>query len=610
MNALWREYGSVFEFTLLNALFALSTFVALWAGVLSLAAAPFAAVTGFTALVLIEDAEVGLLPVLLMGPLLGMAVAALVGRLILRLETHWIALSTIALVLIARVLVLNLDGFTGGAAGRGISRLISTWHIVGAIALVSWILLRHRRSRFGLAVEAVRGEPNVAGTLGVDVHAMRSSALMLSGAIAGLAGVLYAQAVQYLSPDTFYVYIAFTMLASAVLGGAYFWAGPIVGAAVFTILPEVLRNSFSGIEELLNGVALIVIMIYLPKGLVEPGRRARRRAERELAAAAAAAREREAEGGSADDGESSDDPHALHLTGRVKTDDEREAREAAAAGASEGAGPATPAIEVRGLVRAYGGIRAVDALDLVIPKGLVFGVLGPNGAGKSTLVNLISGLEAPDEGQVLLDGVDVTGRPPHVSAVAGLGRTFQTVRLFEDLSVLENIIAGRYRRRTSGFLAPVLALPSERRERRAAEERARELMDRAGIIGRPEQPAGTLSYANQRRIEIARALASDPDTLLLDEPTAGMHLLGASAVGELMLELQDQGLTVVVVEHNMKLILDYCDAAAVMNFGQLLSLGRPDRCLADESVREAYFGNRQDADRLQSLLELRKHQGG
>lgn len=600
MNQFWRENGSVVEFVMLNAMFALSTFVALWAGVLSLAAAPFAAATGFVALVLIEDTSVGLGPVLIVGPLLGMAVAYLVGRVVLRLETHWVALSTIALVLIARVVVLNIPGVTGGAAGRPIGRLVTTWHVFGALLLTAWVLMRHRRSRFGLAVEAVRGEPNVAGTLGVDVQQIRLSALVLSGAIAGTAGVLYAQMVQYLSPDTFYVQIAFTMLASTVLGGAYFWAGPIVGAALFTVLPEVLRQYFSGVENIVNGVVLILIMIYLPKGLVDPGRGARRRAERELRASTLAAEQADEE----QDAESR--PIDLHLVGRVKSDEERDAR-GSRAGGEDGE---QSAIEVTELVRSYGGIRAVDDLTLRIPKGSVFGVLGPNGAGKSTLVNLISGLEAPDGGRILLDGIDVTGRPPHVAAQAGLGRTFQTVRLFEDLTVLENIIAGRYLHRASNFFSPVFALPSERRERQAAEAQARELMDRVGIIGRPDQPAGTLSYANQRRIEIARALATEPSTLLLDEPTAGMHLLGAGAVGELMLELQDQGITVVVVEHNMKLILDYCDIAAVMNFGQLLSLGRPEDCLSDPSVREAYFGNQDDARRVESLLELRKHQGG
>jgi len=188
-----------------------------------------------------------------------------------------------------------------------------------------------------------------------------------------------------------------------------------------------------------------------------------------------------------------------------------------------------------------------------------------------------------------------------------VARTYQTVQLFEDLTVLENIIVGFDQQRITNFWDPVLMTRRSRLEQVELAEKARALMDRVGVIGQPDQYAMTLSYANQRRVEIARALATDPQVLLLDEPTAGMHKLGTQAVGELLLELRDQGLTLVVIEHNLELVLNYCQRSVVMDFGQVLYEGPPAECLADPDVIEAYFGRKADAERIESLIQLRQH---
>jgi branched-chain amino acid transport system ATP-binding protein len=203
-------------------------------------------------------------------------------------------------------------------------------------------------------------------------------------------------------------------------------------------------------------------------------------------------------------------------------------------------------------------------------------------------------------------GCDITSNAPHIIASTGVARTYQNVRLFEGLSILENIMAGLYLNRTSNLLAVLLATGQDRRERRDAEARALALMARVGVDEDPARPADTLSYGVQRRVEIARALATQPKLLLLDEPTAGMNAVESAALGKLLQDLRAEGLTLFVIEHNMQLILHCCDLAVVMNFGELLAQGPPRECIERAEVREAYFGRKADADRIEHLLKLRR----
>lgn len=585
MAQLLDQYAITLEFSVAFALFALSTYVALRGGILSLAAAPIASVAGFASLVLIEDHALPIEVLLVVGLLVGAATGLIISLPLLRLESHWVALASIALVLMGRVVVLNLTAVTGGAVGRPVPRTVEPWHLLAVLGIVSWVLARHHRSRLGLASEAIRTHPDVGASLGIDVVSTRRTLWVFSGAIAGVAGVIYANLVQFLSPDTFYVNVAFVMLAAVVLGGAHHWLGPIVGAFLFTILPEVLRQYLPDGERIVNGVLLILIMIYLPRGLADPARRVRRRV---------ASSERN--GPSGEEAQADNGMWDLKLTGRTIQD-------------VPAIGTRRLSVELEGLDKSYGGVLAVSDFTLGVPEGSVFGVVGPNGAGKSTLLSLISGLSAPDRGAIRVFGEDVTGWSPVEVARRGVARTYQTVQLFDDLTVLENIMVGFDQGRVSGFWDPVLLTRRGRREQQELEQRARALMERVGVIGHPEQYAATLSYANQRRVEIARALAAGPRILLLDEPTAGMHKLGTQAIGELLLGLRDEGLTLLVIEHNLELVLNYCERAVVMDFGKLLCEGAPADCLANPDVIEAYFGRKADAERIESLIKLRQHPG-
>ena len=589
MSQFFATYGRAVEIAMVHSLFTLAAFASLSSGVLSVAPVPFAAIAGFGTAALAEGFNVPFEVLLLVGGLLGAVSAYLISFPLLRLSSHWVALATIALLLVSRVLVLNLTPVTGGALGKQFPRTMESWHIVLTLGALAWMFARLRRSRLGLATEAVRSQPAVADSLGISVSSVRRISFVLSGVIAGLGGVLLGNLLQFLGPTTYYTNLTFLMLAAVVLGGRFHWLGAIVGAVVFTAIPEALRVFLDRGEDIANGVALILIIIFLPGGLIEPGRKEKRQGARE------AQKLTELEQASDDAGAPDDEWTEMASTEMGRRVEDREI----------GEGPF--ALEVRDLTKTFGGLTAIENLSFVVPKGSIFGLLGPNGAGKTTLLNLISGLDNPDSGTIVVGGEDVTTLPPFERAERGLARTFQDVRLFEGLTVLENIIVGEHLGRSSHAWEAVLALPSERRERRQAEERARESMDRVGVIGRPDQYAGTLSYANQRRVEIARALAANPKFLMLDEPTAGMHRLGSVAVGELLLELQAQGLTLLVIEHNMKLVLDYCERAVVMDFGRLLAEGPPEECLSRSEVKEAYFGRQADADRLESLIKLRQH---
>lgn len=249
-------------------------------------------------------------------------------------------------------------------------------------------------------------------------------------------------------------------------------------------------------------------------------------------------------------------------------------------------------VETRGLTKTFGGLHAVDSVSLDIPAGSIFGLVGPNGAGKTTYLNVINGLIPSSSGTTRVLGTETTGWPPQRVARLGVARTFQTIKLVADLTVAETVVSGRYRLRHESVLGSVLATPAERRSRRQSLEIAHALLERVGLDVPPERLATSLSYGEQRRLEIARALASEPQLLLLDEPTAGMNSQESEQLGELMIQLQESGLTLLMVEHNMALVRKYCTDAVVLSSGSLLVSGDPAECLDDPRVQEAYFGVR------------------
>jgi branched-chain amino acid transport system ATP-binding protein len=250
-----------------------------------------------------------------------------------------------------------------------------------------------------------------------------------------------------------------------------------------------------------------------------------------------------------------------------------------------------PALEVKELTRRFGGVTAVDHVSFAVNRGEVFGVIGPNGAGKTTLFNLVTGVTHPTSGSLLHDGTDITAARPHQIARRGIARTFQNIRLFSELSALENVMIGRHCHTRSGLFSGVLGLGTAGAEERAVRKRARELLALMGLATRAQVKARNLPYGDQRRLEIARALALEPQVLLLDEPAAGMNPTEKTALAEFMRRLRaDFDLTMLIIEHHVPLVMGLCDRIAVLDFGGLIALGDPETVRRDPAVVEAYLG--------------------
>ncbi|HTO99683.1 MAG TPA: ABC transporter ATP-binding protein [Myxococcales bacterium] len=247
-------------------------------------------------------------------------------------------------------------------------------------------------------------------------------------------------------------------------------------------------------------------------------------------------------------------------------------------------------LSVSGLSRTFGGVRAVDEATFSVADGEVHGLIGPNGAGKTTLLNLVSGLLRPTAGKIELDGRRIDGLPPNRVAALGVARTYQNIRLFGGLSAADNVVVGQHLRRRAPFWPRLLFLPSALREERAAQKAAEAGLERVGMRERALTRAHELSYGEQRRVEIARALASQPRLVLLDEPTAGMNPNEAFAVARLVREVAKEGRAVLLIEHNVRLVMELCDRITVLNFGKVIARGTPQEIGKDPAVIAAYLG--------------------
>jgi branched-chain amino acid transport system permease protein len=548
---------SVVVFIALNAIFAYSFFAVLVAGQLSLGQAGFAALGGFAAAALAPaPSDIGDLPALMVAIAIGMVVGALaavvLGLPTMHLRGVFLAIATLGFAEAVRILLINAD-WTGGANGMSVPKVVTPVVAWVCLALVAYWFWRQGPTSYGRALAAIREDELAARAMGIDVGRHRLSAFVAAGAVAGLYGVLWAYYVRLLAPEDFSFTTAIDGLVMAVVGGSTVWLGPLLGGAFMTSVPELLRAvgvDAGWIRPFISSALLLVVIVFLPGGLASLLPRLRAKAPT-----------------GAPEGTS-----LVAESGRALP------------------APGETIVRVSGGSKDYGGVHAVRGVDLTVASGEVVGLIGPNGAGKTTLVNMISGLVPPSSGTFEVLGTTPGRTAVHKVAQAGVSRTFQHSKLFPRLSALENVLVGAHVVSRPTFLRRLLWLPGARRDEARVAAHAARCLARVGLGDRSGEDAASLSYGDQRRLEIARALAAEPSLLILDEPAAGMNHVEADALSSLIGSLAAEGLTILLIEHNVGMVMKTCDRIVVLNFGEVIAAGTPEEIVNDPAVVEAYLG--------------------
>jgi len=578
------------------------------AGQVSLGQAGFMAIGGYTSAILAVHYNVPTLLGLVAGACGSALVAVVLGLVCGRLRGMYLAIVTLAFGILVEGMAngLNITGGPSGIAGippfsvGGFSFDTDTrmfylvWALVGLALVLSFNLMRSNRGRI---LKAMHGDQVGARSLGLDVTRAKVAVFVISACMASVAGSLYASYFRYLSPDQVGSSESLTLITMLAIGGMGTLFGPLIGVALLTYLP-LESQSFANYSTLVTGVLLVVFLRYLPAGIwggVLEGVTRVRSAWPGLLRGRLGGRAPAATPGIAAAGVDLDGPVAASPAASANGNGSAAPSATAGKPAPEANGSrqndsGSPALEVRGLSKSFGGVAAVQDASFAVPNGSLTALIGPNGAGKSTMFNLVTNLYRPDSGEVILRGKPITGLRSDRITTLGLFRTFQTARVFPQLSVLDNVLVGGYRLGRAGYLAQALRLRRCRQEEREMETRARRLLEVLGLADRAEQRAAVLPLAAQKYLELARSLMARPSVVLFDEPAAGMNDAETAELGMILRAIRDTGHTVVVVEHNMSLVMGVCDQVVVMDAGSVIAAGPPQTVQNDPLVISAYFG--------------------